>query len=146
MSFRSSLAAPSTSSGQVGTVITSAALFPPVANAASGQNEYLSPVTLPAGTWIVTSSVQIIDTAAAAGFQYVGISLNSGVTDILNYYTDTLFTAGTGDFVITSTNVLNLTDASTVVSLWVQAGTVVTTQTYQSWAAIQPLITATKIA
>lgn len=144
MSFRSALSSPSPSSGGVGTVIKSAALNPAVPNVATAVSQFLSPITLSAGTWIVTSSVQIISTAAAAGFQYVGIGVN-GAPSLLNYYTDTLFTTS-GDFVISSTNVLELTADSTIVTVWVQASTAVTTQTYGSWASTQPLLTATKIA
>lgn len=145
MSFRSALYSPSPSSGSVGQVIQSAALFPVVANAATTVNQFLSPITLPAGTWSVTTSVQIIDTAAAAGFQYIGLGLN-GTTYKCNYYTDGLFSALSSDFVISSTNVITLTDASTEISLWVQAATAITTQTYGSWANTQPVVTATRIA
>jgi hypothetical protein len=145
MSVRSSLAYPSPQSGQVGEVIESAALFPVVANAATTVSQFLSPITLPAGTWSITTSVQILDTTAASGYQYIGLGLN-GTAYKCNYYTDGLFSALSSDFVLSSTNVITLTAASTVISLWVQAGTAITTQTYGSWANTQPVITATKIA
>jgi hypothetical protein len=131
MSYRSSLNSPSISSGNVGSIKSGDVIVTPVGNQ-NNTSQYLGAVNLPAGTYVIQSSVQIVN-AGATGNQYIGISLNLGATDIVNMYREQLASAAADD-VFTFTNVITLTDASTSVSLWLQTNSSVASQTYQTWA------------
>lgn len=144
MSVRSSLSAPSPQSGSVGTTITGAVVANTPSTTPIQQN--FSPVTLSAGTWAVTTSIQILDVAVAAGQQYIGLSIGAGAPlSILNFYADSIFTATVADRVFSFTNIITLTDSSTLVSLYTDTTSTAASQQYQSWGT-QPSLKAVKLA
>jgi hypothetical protein len=147
MSFRSAVETPTKSTGDIGSITTGASVDPGGSGVLNDQNtpQYFGSVFLPAGTYVITSSVQVA-TTAPTGNQYFGISLNQSTT-ILNYFADQLAT-GVDDRVWTWSNVVTLTADSTEVSLFCQTDSAPSTQYYYTWtnSPLNAPIIALKIA
>jgi hypothetical protein len=138
MSVRSSLASPSTQSGEVGRLISASATS--VASLAANAPQALTSVTLPAGSYIVRTQMEATTTVAAStlGFQLVV----AGVGTVDNYFVDeSTLTVATPQTILSFTNILTLTAASTVVTFQAFSGVAAAGITYNT-----AFISALKIA
>ena len=125
MSFRSSLAAPSTQSGEVGRIVT-ATMAAPVLNLLDTPQTLVT-VNLPAGSYVVTGLLEI-DTTGASTFLYFGIQVGSVQTP---NFSSGAYPSPVGQE-LSGSQVITLTASTTPVSIWVACNFTASTVTYSN--------------